>query len=355
MSYMTLPNPSSKASKTEVERKLKNAFQIKQFNPRSPILAIDFGCNYPDYCALLDGSGIDKLNSVLKRQATSKFDGWRKVSTKIISVIMSYDEVAMVEVEFTYATINGKQHVACAFDNICLLQKFRYPYVPSCIENITYTEMFSSFQLAIISDINLKESIYSVLYNLFYIGRRLYVNANVKLIRYPTLLVAEYLTAITSLLQNVGCAKQTRVFTKIDIHSPGNILVYIEDALRICSDNWFGLLIVFVCIFGGEVNTTTGSFKMPSVRNLIEYFVNWDYERKMKAEALRQEMTKTLSGTQDIIIKNQDIQERENELWLQAQEMKRIAKDLNVPMPSAQQANLQAILDIVNELNNRDE
>lgn len=353
MGYMTMPNPNdSRASKTAIEKQLKQSFRIKRFKSRYPILAIDFGKNHAEYCALLKGDRLDKLNCELENQFIGNCSAQRKVMAKNIAIIITENEVALTEVQFTYI-INRIERYITSLDNICLLETFRSRMVPSFIKEITYSEKFLAFQLGIIDDITLKETIYSSLYSLFYIDQRLYINANVALMRYPALLVADYLTSITTFLHSVGCTPHRKVYTKIDIHSPGNILVFIEDALSICSENWVGLALAFICIFGGEAKTPIGSIKFPSIRNFIEYFANWEYERKMKEEDIKQKEAETVSKYQDNVIKDQEIRKREYDLIRQAAEIQRITQELNIATPFSPQPDPKTMLNIVNEHQNK--
>lgn len=67
-----------------------------------------------------------------------------------------------------------------------------------------------------------------------------------------------------------------------NLNSPGDYVVAFQKGMEFIQSNWTAFLFAFLVLFGGKFKGSNVEFDIPSVRGLIKYFINRQYESDKK-------------------------------------------------------------------------
>ena len=348
MSYQSIPEPRPRVHSSTLAQELEDIFYVDRYKFTDPVFVIDFASDYVRFLAFTKGENLEQFNDDLRENNDIKMrqSKSRHVINPCVAMCNDRIVIALLKADYYYE-LHTQHFMNCS--EVKVIKTYHSTKAPTWINKVLCNRQFSSFRVGLISTSKEKEYIYAVCHNLFFIDDRLYLSANVNQNHYSALAVANYLTVVTNFLKNVGCTGYSTVYTKIDIHSPGNILLYVDRAVNFCSENWMGLLLLFTILFGGKIQTDKFYVELPSFRNFVEYFVNWEYDKKMKKELLNQAVAKTRAMELDNEIKAYDLEMRKKQMLNKAKELEEVSKQLNITTTNGNSTEPQTVLEVLDQ------
>lgn len=346
MNYKSVPEPRPRIYDGALECELEDIFCVDRYRVNDPVFVIDFASDCVAFERFTEGENLDQLNEALREDCEV---GLQQRQTKHVinpCVAMCDDKMAIVLLKADYCNMLHAKYVT----NCSEVKKIRSFSSKGAL--ILHYEacrnmQCSFFKVGLITSLKDKESIYSVCHNLFFVGDRLYLSANVNRSQYSALDVANYLTATTTLIKDIGCTENLNVYTKIDIHSPGNILFYIDRAIRFCTENWMGILVLFIILAGGKLKTGKFCVELPSFINLVDYFCNWENKRKIEKELAKQASAKTKEMELNNELKALEIDLRRQRLLRESRDVVKLRDQLGATPANGNSTDPQKVLDVV--------
>lgn len=332
-------------------KKLEESLTVYRYHSFEPIFIIDFAGENDLYNQFISGTNIDQVNTMLCTldQITNIPKSTYKVNKDILCVAIIHASISLTIVNADYVYIDGrKQQALCSIHSINLLRSINYQDAPLWFFYIPKDFSYELFNISCVQNKRMKHQIYSLAHNFYIIDSKLYLSVYFSEQKYLAKDLSIYLASITDLFEVLCDLSSHQVFSQIDIHSPGNIIFVIENAISFLKENWSGLLIIFLLIFGGKFATDKITIEIPSIKNFIAFFLNLKYNLKIKqleVEEKKEGVTAQKLTNQKTFLDNIEqassiIEERGEQIVELSQKMKIIMSNDDAP-------NLQEILDIL--------
>lgn len=134
----------------------------------------------------------------------------------------------------------------------------------------------------IISDTATKSQLIGLIHPCFFLDNTLYISIHTQSKKHSAVQISKLLRATSDLLNEFCILDVNDIQTCITLMSPGNVLFFLESAIEFIENNWQGVLLLYILLFGGTYTNGDFSIEAPSIRNFISHILNHKMNKKMK-------------------------------------------------------------------------
>lgn len=332
-------------------KKLVEAFTIYKYHSYEPVFFFDFE-DTNLYKQFIAGVNIDEINSTLCGADSKKeeLSSGNKRTNNVLCVVKSKSLISIVTIKAEYVKTQQKPNVAiiCKIHTINLLRSLNRPNAPSWVNYMPIGISYDLFSISTIRNYRIKHQVYSLAHNCYIADNILYLSIYMNKSKYCAKDLSLFLSSVGNLFELLCDVPVNRIYTQVDLHSPGNVLFVIENGVQFFKSNWQGLLIIFLLIFGGQISTDKFSIEFPSIKNFIAFFLNWKYNLRKKEleieEQTEQIASQKLANKKAALelIKQASLIVQEN-----GETIKGLSQKMNAILSNDNAPNIEDILDIL--------
>lgn len=226
--------------------------------------------------------------------------------------------------------------------------KVNSPFIISSLPHSYFNDVH------IISDTAIKSHLLGLIHPCFFIDNTLYISIYTQSQKHSAVQIGKLLRATSDLLNEVCILDVEDIQTSITLMSPGNVLIFLESALEFIEDNWAGVLLLYIFLFGGTYTKGDFSIETPSIRNFISHIINHKMNKKMKElEFTKKELeVKKLKIEVSSLEKQIQAEEESIDTSMElisdaAQTLTEVASDINISITDNEYIDLNEIMSIL--------
>lgn len=217
------------------------------------------------------GIGVHYSSNARKAGLSNNRFGIPIVSGELICIVRDIDNKKCMFLSFYF----NKSKI----ERIKVLHSFEKNKIPFIVSSLPYS-YFNDVH--VIKNKAIKAQLLGLLHPCFFIGETLYISIQTQSEKYSALQISKLLKIASDMLNEFCILDVNNINTSISLMSPGNVLLFLESSIKFIEDNWQGILLLYIILFGGSYTNGEFSIEAPSIRNFMFHILNYKREKRMK-------------------------------------------------------------------------